>query len=169
MPEIFKFHADTQKRDTDGSIMPWYTFAALDWIKENIPDGLSVLEFGGGNSTLWWRKRATVTTIENNARACIELGIDVSSPIGYFSVATEMFDIVILDASYPGVKRQDYILKAFSVCKKYFIVDNWQQPAVSMYSQDVVDHLYNNSIRQHVFSQPQHADGSWKTAIFEMK
>lgn len=168
MERHWAFLTDTQKRDTDSSIMPWYTFGALDWIKKNITNDVYVLEFGGGHSTLWWRKRAShVHTIEFDPKACEILNIPVSSPLQYFKdyEVKQVYDVVIVD-SEAEISRQEYILKAFELSKKYFIVDNFQQPDVCLYSKEVVEFLFNNTKEQYIFNQPQHRDGTWQTAIF---
>ena len=60
--------------------------------------------------------------------------------------------------------REQYVLSAFERCSKYFILDNWQQSEVMIYSDEIVDFLYKNTKEQHVFNQDNHKD--WKTAIF---
>lgn len=47
---------------------PWYTYPAIDFLRQRDFSGHTVLEFGGGQSTLWWSARArSVLTIEENA------------------------------------------------------------------------------------------------------
>lgn len=166
---LWPFYTDTNFRDTDGSIMPWYTKMALEWIKENIPSGLKVLEFGGGHSTLWWRKRAEITTIEYDPQACRILGIEQGSPLRYFFANGDnekgLYDIVIIDSEAEQA-RQDYVLRAFDLSKKYVIIDNYQQPGVCMYNYEVVNYLKENSKEHFVFNEPSHNDGTWQTAIF---
>lgn len=169
MEKLYPFMDDTMYRDEDGCIMPWYTKQALDWIKENIPQGVTVLEFGGGNSTLWWRKISNVETIEFDERACEILEIKKSSPKQYFEeypdLRNDIYDVIIVD-SEAEISRQEYVKKAFDTSKKYVIIDNWQQPEVCMYDEETVNYLMTNSKEQHIFNEPKHLDGSWKTAIF---
>lgn len=50
-----------------GSPLPWYTYPAIDFLSQRDFTGKRVLEFGGGQSTLWWAQRAeTVLTIEED-------------------------------------------------------------------------------------------------------
>jgi hypothetical protein len=52
----------------DGKCIPWYTYPAIDFLAQRKFEGRTVLEFGGGQSTLWWSKRAQrVLTIEENS------------------------------------------------------------------------------------------------------
>lgn len=51
----------------DGSPLPWYTYPAIDFLKTRSFSGRTVLEFGAGQSTLWWAARAArVVAMEGN-------------------------------------------------------------------------------------------------------
>lgn len=51
----------------DGAPLPWYTYPAIDMLSVRDFSGRRVLEFGGGQSTLWWARRAEhVFTIEED-------------------------------------------------------------------------------------------------------
>ena len=41
-----------------GHPLPWYTYPAIHFLSTIDFSGLSVLEFGGGQSSVWWGKRA---------------------------------------------------------------------------------------------------------------
>lgn len=176
METLYPFFEDTMFREEDGTRKPWYTPDAIEWIKNNIvfekkslksiPVKHTVLEFGGGHSTLWWRKRAIIVdTVEFNPECCSILGIEQDTPKGFlkkYGNSSRKYDVVIVD-SEAETPRQDYIKKAFGLCDKYFIVDNWQQPMVCVYDQKIVDWLYANTKEQHIFSYPH---SGWQTAIF---
>ena len=52
-----------------GKPLPWYTYPSIDFLKYRNFDGKIILEFGGGQSTLWWAKRAKhVVTIEGDKK-----------------------------------------------------------------------------------------------------
>ena len=58
----------------NGAPIPWYTYPAIDFLTQRNFEGRNVLEFGGGQSTLWWSTRAqSVLTIEENADWCERL------------------------------------------------------------------------------------------------
>jgi hypothetical protein len=58
----------TSARATDGTPLPWYTYPAIDFLAQRDFRNCHVLEFGGGQSTLWWSARArSVLTIEEDA------------------------------------------------------------------------------------------------------
>jgi len=47
--------------------IPWYTYPSIDFLKYRNYDNKAVLEFGGGQSTLWWAERAKhVVTMEGD-------------------------------------------------------------------------------------------------------
>ncbi|WP_395752796.1 hypothetical protein [Prosthecobacter sp.] len=51
-----------------GKPVPWITFPALDYLSRLDFSQANVLEYGGGQSSLWWAARAkTVTTVEGRA------------------------------------------------------------------------------------------------------
>jgi len=53
---------------SDGTLIPWYTYPAIDFLMQRNFEDRNVLEFGGGQSTLWWSMHArSVLTIEDNS------------------------------------------------------------------------------------------------------
>jgi hypothetical protein len=55
-------------RAADGTPLPWYTYPAIDFLAQRDFQNCDVLEFGGGQSTLWWStKGRSVLTIEEDA------------------------------------------------------------------------------------------------------
>lgn len=109
----------------NGDPLPWYTYPAIDFLSARDFTGRSILEFGGGQSTLWWAKRARrVVTIEadedwaNELRAKVpanseihHVPVDEARRIDLVSSAlgSERFDVVIID----GHLREEAIPLAF--------------------------------------------------------
>ena len=53
--------------DRHGSPLPWYTYPAIDLVKAKDFKGKRVLEFGAGQSTIWWAQRAAeVVSLEGD-------------------------------------------------------------------------------------------------------
>jgi hypothetical protein len=53
--------------DADGMPIPWYTYPAIEYLSHLDFSKLAIFEYGSGNSTLWWAKRAlSVTSVEND-------------------------------------------------------------------------------------------------------
>lgn len=52
----------------DSEPIPWYTYPAIEQLDKWDFSECDVLEYGSGNSTLWWARRArTVTSIESSS------------------------------------------------------------------------------------------------------
>ena len=151
--------------DATGVMLPYYTHESLEWIQKNIPKTVTVLEIGGGNSTIWWRKNAKeVKTIESNEHCAKKIACDFVNFMDIkrtIQIIDKNFDVVIVDGDGD---REWYVLDAWDKCGKYFIVDNWQQSEVMIYSNSIVDYLTSNCKECLIFKQANHKD--WKTAIF---
>jgi predicted O-methyltransferase YrrM len=53
--------------DRKGAPLPWYTYPMIDFLSRRDFKGRSILEFGGGQSSLWWAARAErLVTIEED-------------------------------------------------------------------------------------------------------
>ena len=107
--------------DHSGSPIPWYTYPAIEYLRQLDFSACSVFEFGSGYSTLFWANRArTVTSVESdphwyeviskqvpgNARIILE-----SQPSLYIdTIIGERYDLIVID----GIEnlRQDCAKKA---------------------------------------------------------
>lgn len=116
-------------RAADGTPLPWYTYPAIDFLAQRDFSTCHVLEFGGGQSTLWWQARArSVLTIEENAdwfaRIRSQVGPNVSLHHVPVDLATrtvqpikdliarhpiQQFDIIVVD----GHLRRELTALAF--------------------------------------------------------
>lgn len=45
--------------DSLGKELPWYTYAAINFLGPRLEESMSVFEYGSGNSTLWWARRVS--------------------------------------------------------------------------------------------------------------
>jgi hypothetical protein len=53
--------------DARGEPIPWYTYPAIEFLAPRVRTDMTVLEYGSGNSTLWWAKRAArVCSVEHD-------------------------------------------------------------------------------------------------------
>ena len=60
--------------DREGAPLPRYTYPAVDLLRAKDFSDCRVLEFGAGQSTLWWAARAReVVALEDNPNWCAEL------------------------------------------------------------------------------------------------
>ena len=52
--------------DDKGNPIPWYTYAALEWLTPRVSQTDAVFEYGAGNSTIWYGQHAKkVITVEH--------------------------------------------------------------------------------------------------------
>lgn len=60
-------HRTSTAVDADYEPIPWYRYAAIDFIAARTQPTWNVFEFGSGNSTLWWAQRVrSVTAVEHD-------------------------------------------------------------------------------------------------------
>ena len=104
----------------EGGPIPWYTYPSIDFLKYRTYEDKRVLEFGGGQSSLWWAERAKyVVTLEGNPqwyekiRRKMPANVDlryVSMKDGETNVAAVKevlaslsnphFDVIVIDGLY---------------------------------------------------------------------
>jgi hypothetical protein len=172
--------------DTNGLCYPWFTHPFLEVLKTwNLKDK-SVLEYGGGRSTLWWAsKTKQVHTIEANgmwAKEIVEAlavnGLQNTtvihrpvnegdqSKVDYYTEIPDGCkpDIVVVD----GILRHECLLKALTLKRPLIVIhDNWQQDGfVCPASEEAVKDLVTNN-----FIQENHTDNhgrKWATAYWNL-
>lgn len=101
-----------------GAPLPWYSYPAIHFLSTRSYEDRTVLEFGGGQSTLWWAKRARhVVTVEGDREWCEWLRRRVPPNVDLLLVSMEdpeacvrdvtrvladypPFDLVIVDGLY---------------------------------------------------------------------
>jgi hypothetical protein len=112
--------------DMYGNPIPWFSYPAVAYLDGEPIEGKSVLEWGGGQSTLYWLKRgaASVTAIEfrkdwadyivARANAPDRLTVIVA-PMdeSYSNAVTGQFDIVVVD----GELRKECTHRALHMVK----------------------------------------------------
>lgn len=98
--------------DAEWRPIPWYTYPAVEYVSSLDFSGKDILEWGCGNSTLFWAARArSVTSIEDNegwhsevskslpSNAQVLLRKDEDSYLDTTSLA-DGYDVVIIDGKY---------------------------------------------------------------------
>lgn len=74
----------------DGDPIPWYTYPCIDFLSFRNFDQRTVLEFGGGQSTLWWAKRSKrVITFEGDREWYLHLKAIVPANVELHLVTAE--------------------------------------------------------------------------------
>lgn len=111
----FKSSLKNKAIDKNGKHIPWYSYPAIDLLMQKDFKGKRILEFGGGQSTIWWANRAEqVKSFEGNKawfdyikglmpdNATLIFADDSSAENCITSVnkhlkEDELFDIIIID------------------------------------------------------------------------
>jgi len=68
---IYKGHFKSAIRsravDRNGAALPWFSYSIIDFLRSKDLQGKHVLEFGAGQSTIWWKNAgAIVTSLETH-------------------------------------------------------------------------------------------------------
>ena len=78
----------------DGKPLPWYTYPCLDFLRFRDFKGKTILEFGGGQSTLWWANRAkNVITLEGDREWYEKIKNTMPGNVQLHYVSMESMDI----------------------------------------------------------------------------
>ena len=103
---------DSMPVDAKGQPIPWYTYPSIDFIGARVRPGMSVFEFGSGNSTLWWSSRTSrVVSVEHDAGWFGVMKSRLPDNVSYSQVALdtdgayahaagrqdERFDVIVID------------------------------------------------------------------------
>lgn len=158
-------------KDSRGVVMPWFTEGALAEIDRWWLAGRTVLEWGGGWSSLWWASRGAIVTViehhqewidwvksQNPAIQCIQRDCTAEAccaiPPGLKP------DIAIVDG---GSRELDHVTLANLLAARVprIIVDNWNQPSVAV-NVEAIELMAKEGGA--IYRQRGHAD--WQTAIF---
>ena len=104
--------------DAKGNPLPWYTYPAIEFLKQFDFSGKDVFEFGSGNSTLFWASRAArVVSVEDDERwfevvsrrlpgnCTIHLESDLRPYPDVIRRYPERFDIIVVDGPARGRTR----------------------------------------------------------------
>lgn len=104
----FKSSLKKKAVDRSGDALPWLSYPVIEFLRHRELKGKTVLEFGAGQSTVWWEKQgAIVTALETNEdwKSYVEKVLpscEVYSADHKFtnipeSVRSRRFDIILVD------------------------------------------------------------------------
>jgi radical SAM protein with 4Fe4S-binding SPASM domain len=122
--------------DKDGNPIPWYTYPAIEYLKQLDFSEKSIYEFGCGNSSLFWAKRAksVISVDENedwyasrlkNKPQNLNLKLRATGEEYYNSILEEdtTFDVIIIDGNHDRDKCATNAVKKLSA-NGMVILDN---------------------------------------------
>lgn len=79
-----------------GDPLPWYTYPCIDFLKYRSYEGRAILEFGAGQSTLWWAKRAAhVVSLEGDESWFLKLRSRIPPNVALSLVPTDNPDACV--------------------------------------------------------------------------
>lgn len=138
--------------------IPWFSYAAIDFLEDFVQPHMSVFEYGSGGSTLFFARRARrVQSVEDNSQwfdwvsrrlrdkgltnASLKLcEFDFKRPVGFENSAylnaipDEKFDIIVVDGSEEWTQIRPICFdKAQSRIKEGGIIivdDSWRYPVL---------------------------------------
>jgi hypothetical protein len=130
--------------DRNGTPLPWYTFPAIRFLSQFEYHQADILEFGGGQSTSWWAKRArSVVTLDPHQPWAEWLSRRVPSNVAVHHLQNSgkadtflgdrLFDVIVVDAGseeYPYDDRVENMRLALNHMKPagFILVDNSTEP-----------------------------------------
>lgn len=172
--KYLKFDNGTGGRivDTDLNIFfPWYVSSFLEVLRKCDTKNWNVFEYGSGDSTEWWRKRAkNVVSVDSNFQwaektksyYCNKKSDFIEFPLKFIS--EEKFDCIVIDGD-PVEWRDDCTEYAIDSLKSggMLIIDNYKQGSIGLSFWPKTDILLENMDGE-IFSQFGHSD--WKTGYW---
>jgi hypothetical protein len=161
---------------TNNLIFPYYTHYFLDELRTWDVSNWKVLEYGGGDSSLWWRdKTKECISIDTNEKWAADRDLilekDKDKFINYpkkvVQESGELFDCIIIDGE-PIEWRDECTAVAIECVKDggMIIIDNWLQDSIKgLSSKDwnkskVLLKDYESKVLR------QHNHPNWKTAYW---
>ena len=94
-----------------GEPLPWYSYPCVDFLRFRDFSEKSVLEFGGGQSTLWWAKEARlVVTLEGDEAWYSDLVLRVPDNVRvhHVSMASRDTNVAAVQKILAEVSREKY-------------------------------------------------------------
>ncbi len=102
--------------DASGQPIPWYTYPAIEYLRQLDFSEKTVFEYGSGNSTLFWGRIAEsvvsvesdsvwyekIREYESSAAVRIHLVTEEESYVEFLSNCPDSFDVIVVDGLYRG-------------------------------------------------------------------
>ncbi len=102
-----------------GDSLPWYTYPCIDFLKHRSYEDKTILEFGAGQSTLWWAEKAKHVVafegdeawyqkLKDKVQSNVELHlVPMDSPLACVEAIKQIlrnsdtqFDVIVIDGLY---------------------------------------------------------------------
>lgn len=148
--------------DRFGVTMPWYTRACCAWLENMNFKGVHIWEWGGGQSTRWYRGRgADVSGVDSDIEWARLSGL-VHTPEkqGYITSISGSYDIICIDGDY----RDECFVYALHALTPggTVIIDNWKQASAGWPEWPETERLIRQ-LNLKVTEYPQEGHQDWVT------
>lgn len=143
--------------------MPWYTRKACEWLDCLDLKGKWIWEWGGGQSTIWFRERgAFVWGVDSSEEWATFASLTYTKEKQRYiaAIPPEKFDLICIDGEY----RDDCFVYALNHLAEFgtIIIDNWKQASAGWPDWPETERLIREmKLRTHAFPQEGHPD--WVT------
>ncbi len=160
--------------DAQGDPVPWFTYGAISFLDQVVPVSCNVLEIGGGNSSLWWRRRGNLVSVleadtewarQLRSRGMSDVMVladveDVLAHLENLEARQEGFGVVVVDGLEP---RTTYLLAAARLVSEdgILVVDNSDRVAY----REKLDEL-EGFHRFDFFGMGPQNSYAWATSVF---
>ncbi len=140
--------------DAQGEPVPWFTYPAIDFIRQLDVRELTVFEYGSGFSTLFWARRARkIVSVESDGTWFQEIGSRappnaelILAPDDAESYVTKIagrgtFDIIVIDGTGESRLPCCQIAPKYLNPKGFIILDNsdlWLESAAVLRNSDLI-------------------------------
>jgi hypothetical protein len=155
-----------------GLCLPYYTSRSLEALVKRDFSNSTVVELGGGRSTVWWRYRAKeVHSFDTNSWWANRFQLRLVSPEDMDTVVKTVVghakaDVVVIDGE-PVEYRDQQIHLALELLKRdrqsFLIVDNFDQPSVGHDFPMIKAKIKEQGVHK-IYASRWHPD--WKTLFF---
>ena len=166
--------------ETNNLVFPYYVDELLHDFKNWDMKDWKVFEYGGGNSTTWWRDKCrecvTIDTCSNWSKKKGLLHVSdknefINYPKKIVQQSGEKFDCIIIDQGRDsrGQAFRDDCTEVAVECLKdngVLIIDNWKQDTIPAYGKTKwpKSEKILSKYKGRVYRQKNHQD--WKTAVW---
>jgi hypothetical protein len=162
--------------DFDGNPIPWMTYSFISFLDNKINRDMKIFEYGCGNSTLWWAKRAqSVISCEHDKEWFEKYKLKIPSNVILHNIDLEYggkyslkirdyqaeFDIIVID----GRDRVNCVLNSLAALKSDGVII-WDNSERNEYQKGFIFLEDNKYKRLDFFGIGPINSYPWCTSIF---
>lgn len=147
--------------------MPWFTRGCCEWITSLNLYGKKIFEYGGGQSSLWFKSQGCIVYGVDHQKEWADLGgidwqTDESTYVKSIIKTHEVFDIVCIDGEWRD-KCTEYALNRLAE-EGFIIIDNFEQGSCDLMEWPNTNALIDKcGLKVKRYYEPLHPD--WQTIV----